>query len=83
MTSKDLGEFIKLAELNLKDLPFDIRTLNILAYSYKQINDSVSYWIADFKKTNNYKVIQSTGNGLSEKTAFHIIDPSHEYDFFE
>jgi hypothetical protein len=81
LTGKELDEFIKLAELNLKDLPFDIRTLNILAYSYKQKNDSLNYAIADFKKSRIIQAIQSSGNGLTEKSAFHIIDRSHEYDF--
>lgn len=81
LSEKDLREFIKLAELNLKDLPFDIRTLNILAYSYKQIDDSINYRAAEFKKNNIIKVIKSSGDGLTEKTAFHIIYRSHEYDF--
>jgi hypothetical protein len=80
LTEKELNDFIKLAEQNLRDLPFDIRTINILAYSYKQKKDSLSYQIADFKKKMIIKAIQSTGNGLKEKTAFHVIDPSHEFD---
>jgi hypothetical protein len=81
LTENELSEFIKMAELNLKDLPFDIRTLNILAYSYKQKNDSILYHISDFKKSMIIRAIKSTGNGLTEKAAFHIIDPSHEFDF--
>jgi hypothetical protein len=27
------------------------------------------------------KTIQSSGNGLTEKTAYHVIDPAHEFDF--
>ena len=80
LNSKELNEFIKLAELNLKDLPFDIRTLNILSYSYRQKNDTLHSQIADFKKTSIIKAIFSSGNGISEQTAFHIIDPAHEFD---
>jgi hypothetical protein len=81
LTEKDLNEFIKLAELNIKDLPFDIRTLNILAYSFKQRGDSAAFCLENFKKMMIIKAIQSSGDGLSEKTAFHVIDTSHEFDF--
>jgi hypothetical protein len=83
LTSKELSEFIKLSELNLIDLPYDIRTLNILAYSYKQKGDTSSYLRADYKKSGILKAIQSTGNGITEKSAFHIIDPAHEYDILK
>ena len=83
LTSKELNEFIKISELNLKDLPFDIRTLNILAYSYKQKGDMNSFRAAEFKKSGIIKAIQSTGNGTTEKAAFNIIDPVHEYDLLK
>ncbi len=80
LNSKELNEFIKLAELNLKDLPFDIRTLNILSYSYRQKNDTLRSRVAEFKKSSIIKAIFSSGNGISEQTAFHVIDPAHEFD---
>jgi hypothetical protein len=80
LSSKELNDFISLCEMNLKDLPFDIRTLNILAFSYKQKGDSISYQIAKFKKKGIISAIRSSGDGSNEKTAFHIIDPAHEYD---
>jgi len=80
LNTKELAEFIKLSELNLKDLPFDIRTLNILSYSYKQKNDIVNSELAEFKKLMIIKAIFSSGNGFSEQTAFHVIDPAHEFD---
>jgi len=80
LSSAELDEFIKLAELNLKDLPFDIRTLHILAYSYSKKDDSLMYSITKFKKDMIIKAILSSGNGNSEQTAFHVIDVAHEYD---
>ena len=80
LTTAELNEFIKLAELNLKDLPFDIRTLNILSFSYKQKNEILKSQIAEFKKEAIIKAIFSTGNGLTEQTAFYVIDPAQEYD---
>jgi len=80
LTTAELNEFIKLAELNLKDLPFDIRTLNILSYSYRQKNELLKSQIAEFKKASIIKAILSSGDGLTEKSAFFVIDPAHEYD---
>ena len=80
LSTKELDEFIKIAELNLKDLPFDIRTLHILAFSYSQKKDNLMNAITSFKKEMLIKTILSTGNGKSEATAFHVIDPAHEFD---
>ena len=80
LSSKELEEFIKIAELNLKDLPFDIRTLHILAFGYSQKKDSLMSAITSFKKEMLMKTILSTGDGKSERTAFHVIDPAHEFD---
>ncbi len=80
LSSAELDEFIKIAELKLRDLPFDIRTLNILAFSYLQKDDSITSARYKFKKEMLVKTILSTGDGKSEQTAFHIIDPVHEMD---
>jgi hypothetical protein len=80
LSSKELDEFIKIAELNLKDLPFDIRTLHILVFSYSQKKDSLMSAITSFKKEMLLKTILSTGDGKTERTAFHVIDPAHEFD---
>ncbi len=80
LSSAELEEFIKTAELKLKELPFDIRTLNILAFSYSQKEDSITSAQYKFKKKMLVKTILSTGDGKSEQTAFHVIDPVHEMD---
>ena len=80
LSSKELDKFIEIAKLKLKELPFDIRTLNILAFSYTQKSDSAMNTITKFKKDMLVKAILSTGDGKSEKTAFHVIDPTHERD---
>jgi hypothetical protein len=81
LSTRELNEFIKLAEQNLNELPFDIRTLNILAFSYRQAGDSMAMTRAGFRKNMIIAAIKSSGNGLSERTAFHVIDVSHEFDF--
>ncbi len=80
LSSVELNEFIKVAELKLQELPYDIRTLNILAFSYAQKDDSVMNQLYTFKKNMLVKAILSTGNGRTEKTAYHVIDPMHERD---
>ncbi len=80
LSSVELKKFIEVAELKLKELPYDIRTLNILAFSYAQNGDSLMNTITKFKKEMLVNAILSTGDGKSEKTAFHVIDPPHERD---
>lgn len=80
LTDEELQKFISICEETLKDLPFDIRTLNILAFAYKMNNNIVMSDITTFKKDMILKAIESTGDGKTEKTAFHVIDRSHEYD---
>jgi len=80
LSSTELDKFIKVVELKLKDLPYDIRTLNILAFSYAQKKDSTMNAITLFKKNMLTKAILSSGDGRTEKTAFHVIDPFHERD---
>jgi hypothetical protein len=80
LSSTELDEFIKIAELKLKELPFDIRTLNILAFSYLQKDDNLRSAQYKFKKEMLVKAILSTGNGKSEQSAYHVIDPNHERD---
>lgn len=80
LSSAEVDEFIKIAKLKLQELPYDIRTLNILAFSYAQKGDSVMNAIYKFKKEMLVKAILSTGNGKTEGAAFHVIDPVHERD---
>lgn len=78
LSGEEIKAFIKVAELKLKELPFDLRTLTILAYSYEQDNDSLMASITSFKKNMLVKAIFSSGNGKTENTAYHVIDPSHQ-----
>lgn len=80
LNTAELDEFIKISELKLKELPYDIRTLNILAFSYSQKDNEEISQQYKFKKELLVKAILSTGDGKSEKTAYHVIDPIHERD---
>jgi len=80
LTSYDYDTIIRYEKLVLKKFPFNLRDLNILAYAYKQKDefDSVNFIV--YRLDNLINTILSTGNGEKEKTAWHVISISHEYD---
>ncbi len=80
LSTAELDKFINIAELKLKELPYDIRTLSILAFSYSQKDNEEMSQLYKFKKEQLVKAILSTGDGKTEKTAYHVIDPIHERD---
>jgi hypothetical protein len=71
---------IKYEKLILKEYPFNLRDLNMLANLYYQLGDTISSLQSDFKLQMLVNTILSTGDGRSEKTAWHVISVSHEYD---
>jgi hypothetical protein len=83
LTKEDYEKLIKFEKLFLKDCPFNIRNFNILAYSYFKIGDSVSANKNIFKMNMIIDAILSTGDGKTEKSAFHVIAVSHEYDILK
>jgi hypothetical protein len=79
----DYDRAINFENLSLKENPFSLRDLNILAYSYsKSGEDSLSNLI-NFKKDKLIKTILSTGDGKTELTAFYVAAVSHEYDMLQ
>lgn len=76
----DYRSIIKYERLVLKEYPFNLRDLNALAYSYFQIGDTLSMLFTDFKINMIINTILYTGDGKKEKTAWHVISVSHEYD---
>jgi hypothetical protein len=83
LTKEDYQLLIKFEKLLLNDCPFNIRNFNILGYSYSQIGDSVSAEQNIYKMNMIIDVIMSTGDGKTEKSAFHVIAVSHEYDILK
>lgn len=80
LTSSDYKNMIKYEKLILKEYPFNLRDLNMLANLYYQLGDTISSLQSDFKLQMLVNTILSTGDGRSEKTAWHVISVSHEYD---
>jgi hypothetical protein len=77
---EDFFQIIYYERLILDEYPFNLRDLNVLLYSYLQIGDTLSAIEADFKLNMIIQAILSTGDGKKEKTAWHVISISHEYD---
>jgi len=80
LLKNDYMALIKYENLRLHDCPFNIRDLNVLAYSYSQIGDTLSAYLTYYKLNMTIKTILSTGDGKEEKSAWHVVAVSHEYD---
>ncbi|MBN1251888.1 MAG: DUF4919 domain-containing protein, partial [Bacteroidales bacterium] len=80
LSESDLKQMIKYSNLILKELPFDLKTLHILAYCYNELGDLENNHLIDYKRIMIIEAIFSSGDGLSEKTAWHVISNAHEYD---
>ena len=76
----DLDELIMAAAQSLEHDPFSPQMLNIMAYAYGALGDK-GREKAYFEKFNGIiRVIESTGDGLKEKSAMHITMFSHATD---
>jgi hypothetical protein len=80
LNSDDWTKIIDYEKHVLEEAPFNIRDLNILSYAYQQKNDILSFLQSDLKMDMVIRAILSTGDGLKESTAWHVISISHEYD---
>lgn len=80
-TKKDYDIYITLANASLDACPFDLRTLNFLAYVYELKGDEQTAHKMRYKFSMILTAILSTGDGQSCQTGFHVISTSHEYFF--
>ncbi len=80
LTDDDCREVIRLSGLLLEENPFDLRALNYLAYCYHRLNDPAHESLYGSRIMFVFDAIMSSGDGLSEETAFYVIYVSHEYD---
>jgi len=76
----DWSEIIRLGTTNVNKNPFDLKGLNIVWVAYRQTGDSIMALVYFDKLKKIVQTILSTGDGLSEETAFHVVNVSHEYD---
>ena len=80
LTTDEWKEVIRFGKANLEKNPFDLKGLNIVWVAYRQTGDSASARFYFDKLKKLVQTILSTGDGMSEATAFHILNVSHEYD---
>lgn len=71
---------VKYAGKILDKCPFDMRYLDPLIYVYRMQGKNDLAAMLEFKLGRIIETIFTTGDGLTEKTAFHVISVSHEYD---
>lgn len=76
----DFKKIIEFEQQVLKQDPFSLRDLNTLAYAYAQHNNKSKTTRIDYKINLLIETILSSGNGLNEESAWHVIEPSHEHD---
>lgn len=76
----DIDELIMAAAQSLEHDPFSPQMLNIMAYAYGALGDKAREK-AYYEKFNGIiRAIESTGDGLREKSAMHITMFSHALD---
>lgn len=76
----DYEKLIRFEKQILEEYPFNLRDLYMLANAYFQTGDTLSTIQTYYKLDMIVETILSSGNGESEKTAWHVISVSHEYD---
>ena len=79
LSTSDNDTLIKYEKLVLKEFPFNLIDLKILAFAYQQKEDIDSAKLVNFKLNKLVGTILSTGDGQKEKTAWHIISVGHGY----
>ena len=83
ITKSNIYTLLKLTEQILRKNPFDLEVLKYRSYLHKKDNNQLG--LAQTKK--QIKIIKdailSTGNGLSRKTAYHVIFREHKTEMLK
>ena len=77
MEDKDFKKIITYGTAVLKENPFDLRTLNIMAYAYEKQNNLVAAKNSAIQISIIIDAIFSTGDGTSKENAFYVINVPH------
>lgn len=80
-SEKDYDEVIKLATSSINEFPFDLRSMNIMAFVYHLKGDEEMAKKISYRLHGTFGAILTTGDGKSCETGFHVISVSHEYVF--
>lgn len=79
-SGQDLKDISTYANMLLQEDPFNMRALNALLLVFAQEDDVQSYKKTAVKRNVVERAIVSSGDGMSKKTAYHVIKVAHEYD---
>ena len=80
LTKKDFAKIIDFSSALLQENPFDLEAVKNLRYSYNSLDSTELASQCNYRLYLVIDAIMSTGNGLSEESAFYVIDVSNEYD---
>ncbi|MBN1144567.1 MAG: DUF4919 domain-containing protein [Bacteroidales bacterium] len=80
LQADDFRALIRYENLILDKYPFNLRDLNILSYAYFKTGDTLSAMLTEYKLNRIIGTILSSGDGQKEKSAWHVISVTHEYD---
>ena len=80
-TTVDYNRLIDDADALLREDPFNLRALNTKLIVYAQQDNVPEYKKAIQQRKVVLDAIVSSGDGLTKKTAYHVIKVAHEYDF--
>jgi len=83
LNAKDFRKIIEYEKQILELHPFSMRDLNTLAYCYSQTGKQEKSRKVDYKLNLIIETILSSGDGLEEESAWHVINVSHEYDLLD
>ena len=79
-TPSDYAEILEYSNALLLQDPFNLRALNAKLLVLAQQNDTEEYKKVAQQRSIVQNAIVSTGDGMTEKTAFYVIKVAHEYD---
>lgn len=77
---RDLDELISATNEAMEHDPFSPKLLNILIFAYGAIGDKAREEVFSRHLNGIFSTIESSGNGLKEKSAMHILMFSHAED---
>ncbi|MFC0875623.1 DUF4919 domain-containing protein [Saccharicrinis sp. FJH2] len=76
---KEYDKIIDLSNKSINEFPFDLRSMNFLAYTYHLKGDEEMAIKVSKRFHGIIEAILSTGSGETCKDGYHVISVSHEY----
>jgi uncharacterized protein YegJ (DUF2314 family) len=77
--AKDYDKIISLAEETLTEFPFELRSMNFMAYVYHLKGNEAMAKKISFRVGKIFEAIMSTGDGRTCESSWHVISTTHEY----